>query len=310
VTGVLSGTPTISGTFTFDVHSTDASGGDVTITYHLTIVDVGVVQPVHITVTPSASPVAGGSTSGGGEYVIGTDVTIGAAANHGFVFASWTDGGTVVSTSPGYQFTADVNRELVAYFVPNQPPVANSDSASTDEDGVLTISPSTLLGNDTDANGDTPTITSVQDASCGTVALVGGDVVFTSPLNFNGLASFTYTISDGNDGTSTATVSITVRPVNDAPIASAGIDQTVRTHDTVTLDGSGCTDADGDALTYSWSLTETPAHSKAALSGAASRYPTFIADKVGTYVVSLVVNDGTVDSPMVTVTINSTKGKK
>ena len=310
VTGLLSGTPTVSGTFTFNVHSTDASGGDVTTTYHLTIVDAGVVQPVHITVATIASPVAGGNTSGGGEYVIGTDVTVGATANHGFVFASWTDGGTVVSTSPGYQFTANVNRELVAYFVPNQPPVANSDSASTDEDGVLTISPATLLGNDTDADSDTLAITSVQDASCGTVALVGGDVVFTSPLNFNGPASFRYTISDGNGGTSTATVSITVTPVNDAPVASAGIDQTVRPHDTVTLDGSGCTDADGDALTYSWSLTEMPANSKAALSGSASRYPTFTADKAGTYVLSLVVNDGTVDSTPVTVTINATKGKK
>jgi hypothetical protein len=115
--GVLSGTPTVTGTFTFSIHSADANAGDVTSTYHLTIVDPGAVQPLHITVTTSASPSEGGSTSGSGEYVVGATVTVVATANQGYTFLNWTDGGTIVSTLPSYEFIDDVNRELVANFV-------------------------------------------------------------------------------------------------------------------------------------------------------------------------------------------------
>ena len=116
-TGVLSGTPTIAGTFTFTIHSIDANAGDVTTTYNLTIVDPGVIQPLHISVTAEASPPEGGSASGSGEYTIGENVTVVATENPGFAFVNWTDGGTEVSKSPSYDFSADVNRELVANFI-------------------------------------------------------------------------------------------------------------------------------------------------------------------------------------------------
>jgi len=194
---------------------------------------------------------------------------------------------------------------------PNHAPVARIDSASTAEDVALTISGATLLGNDADSDGDILSIASVQAASGGTVALlVGGNVLFTPSSNFNGQASFSYTISDGNGGTATAAVSVAVSPVNDTPIANAGASQTVRMRDVVTLNGTGSSDVDGNPLTYSWSLTTMPAHSKAALSSATSPSPTFTADKAGTYVARLVVNDGTVNSAPATVTITATNGKK
>ncbi len=95
---------------------------------------------------------------------------------------------------------------------------------------------------------------------------------------------------------------------NNAPIANAGRDQTVRVNDTVTLDGSGSSDVDGDLLTYSWSLTSVPPGSVATLSDPTLVNPTFVADVSGTYVVQLIVNDGTVDSVPNTmmVTINNT----
>lgn len=116
VTGVLSGTPTVSGIFVFTIHSMDAAGGDVTTTYHLTIVDEE-APPPHIMVTTMASPPEGGSISGGFEYLVGSLVIVEATENPGFAFVKWTDGGTNVSTSPRYDFIADVNRELVAHFV-------------------------------------------------------------------------------------------------------------------------------------------------------------------------------------------------
>ena len=61
-------------------------------------------------------------------------------------------------------------------------------------------------------------MTSVQGATHGTVTLAAGQVTYTPNPNYNGPASFTYTISDGVL-TSTATVSITVVSVNDDPVA-------------------------------------------------------------------------------------------
>ena len=68
------------------------------------------------TITTSASPAAGGTTSGGGSYARDTTVTVTATPNSGYSFVSWMENGTVVSTSAGYTFTAVGNRNLVANF--------------------------------------------------------------------------------------------------------------------------------------------------------------------------------------------------
>lgn len=90
-----------------------------------------------------------------------------------------------------------------------------------------------------------------------------------------------------------------------APIANAGEDQNVHTASAVTLDGSGSFDADGDSLTYAWSITDKPAASNASLSDTTAVNPTFTTDINGSYVVQLIVNDGTVNSESDTVTITA-----
>jgi hypothetical protein len=87
------------------------------------------------------------------------------------------------------------------------------------------------------------------------------------------------------------------------PVANAGVAQNVTTGAVVTLDGSASSDPNGDPLTYSWTLTSTPLGSTSALTGATSVAPTFTADLPGTYIASLVVNDGALNSTAATVTI-------
>lgn len=95
------------------------------------------------------------------------------------------------------------------------------------------------------------------------------------------------------------------RVANATPVADAGPDQAVTTGNLVTLDGSGSSDAEGDTLSFAWTLT-TPAGSAAALSGASSNAPSFTPDVGGAYVASLIVNDGNSNSAPDTVTITAT----
>ncbi|MFG1248770.1 Ig-like domain-containing protein [Xanthobacter flavus] len=102
---------------------------------------------------------------------------------------------------------------------PNRPPVAQDDTRTIAEDTALVIQASSLVGNDTDLDGDSLTVTAVGEASHGTVALVNGQITFIPDADYNGPASFTYTVSDGKGGTDIATVAVNVAPVNDAPVA-------------------------------------------------------------------------------------------
>ncbi|MBS7542957.1 cadherin-like domain-containing protein [Ancylobacter oerskovii] len=94
----------------------------------------------------------------------------------------------------------------------NAAPVAADDEGFTTRAGqVLTLAAALLLANDTDANADALHILSVAEAVGGTVSLdAAGNVLFTPADGFQGAASFTYTVSDGKGGTSTATVALDV----------------------------------------------------------------------------------------------------
>lgn len=96
---------------------------------------------------------------------------------------------------------------------------------------------------------------------------------------------------------------------NIPPVADAGPDQTVYVGDTVTLNGSGSTDVDGELLTYSWKLISTPDGSTTAISDPSAVNPNFLIDKPGSYVAQLIVNDGTVNSAPDSVTITTANSK-
>ena len=152
-----------------------------------------------------------------------------------------------VSDGNGGEDTASVNIIVTG----NEPPIAEDDTASTLEDTPLTIAAADLLNNDIDLDGDTLTIISVDNSEKGTVTLEDTDVIFTPEANFNGDASFNYTISDG-ELTDTATVNVTVTPVNDDPVAE---EDTFSTLEDISLTIAATellnndSDADGDTLT-------------------------------------------------------------
>ena len=90
---------------------------------------------------------------------------------------------------------------------------------------------------------------------------------------------------------------------NVAPVADAGASTTALAGTPVTLSGAASRDADGDALTYTWVLTAKPTGSAASLANPASVRPSITPDVPGSYAVSLIVNDGRVDSSPSTVTV-------
>jgi hypothetical protein len=121
----------------------------------------------------------------------------------------------------------------------NTPPSAVNDSASTPEGVSVLID---VLANDSDPDGDPLTITEVSDPANGTTAIEANQIRFTPDAGFSGETSFTYVISDGRGGTSSATVTVTVTSGNRAPVANAGPDQSVYFGDPIVLNGSGSSD--------------------------------------------------------------------
>ncbi|MDN2661677.1 cadherin-like domain-containing protein, partial [Neptunomonas sp. CHC150] len=88
------------------------------------------------------------------------------------------------------------------------------ESATTDEDTPVTVD---VLANDSDVDGDTLTV-DFATAANGTVAInPDGTITYTPNANFTGSDTITYTVTDGNGGTATATVAVTINAVNDNP---------------------------------------------------------------------------------------------
>ncbi len=98
----------------------------------------------------------------------------------------------------------------------NTPPDAKNDAISVNEGNSITFDP---RGNDEDADGDTLVISGVSIPNHGTASFTPTSITYTPNSNYFGSDVFTYSISDGQGGVDTATVNVTVNPVNDPPVA-------------------------------------------------------------------------------------------
>ncbi len=181
----------------------------------------------------------------------------------------------------------------------NDGPVAKNDEANVDEDSSVTID---VLANDSDLDGDSLSVIDVSEPQHGTVTINDdGTVSYTPAENYNGPDSFTYTISDGNGGTSTATVNVCVKPVNDAPVAA---DDSAKTDEdtSITIDVlANDSDVDGDALTIE--SHDHPANGTVTLNDDGTFSYTPNADFSGTDTFSYTVSDGNGGTSTATVTV-------
>ncbi|WP_139837876.1 Ig-like domain-containing protein, partial [Roseovarius litorisediminis] len=170
------------------------------------------------------------------------------------------------------------------------------DSVTSGEDATIVVS---VLANDT---GDSLILVSATDGSNGTTTLNGdGTITYTPNENFSGVDSFSYTVSDGQGGSDTATVTVTVTPVNDAPVAQD--DSAVTAEDgnvqIAVLDNDS--DVDGNPL----SVTQATAQNGTVVinpDGTLSYTPD--ADFNGTDTIGYTVSDGQGGSDTATVTVN------
>jgi VCBS repeat-containing protein len=128
--------------------------------------------------------------------------------------------------------------------------VAMDNNYEVDEDMPLAIAAPGVLGNDSSTNGAALTAAKVTDPSHGTVTLnADGSFSYTPNANFNGTDSFTYTASDGQADSTVATVTLTIRPVNDPPVADDDTATTQKNTAVIILVLANDSDADDEPLT-------------------------------------------------------------
>ncbi|CAN7210670.1 Ig-like domain-containing protein [Pseudomonas sp. LjRoot71] len=202
----------------------------------------------------AAGPGSGGGTggaAGGGHSFVMLD-TVGGQLDPtiGFETSGLGVGGNGQDELLG--LGGDAN---AATLQPNRAPTAQNDTFILNEDGTITID---VLANDSDLDGDTLSISQINGqaiseggsiiVSDGTVTLSNGLLIFTPNANYNGPASFTYTVTDGVLS-STVTVSGTVTPVNDAPVAANGSITVAEESIGTSLGLSAPSDADSNPLT-------------------------------------------------------------
>lgn len=188
--------------------------------------------------------------------------------------------------------------------VANAAPVAGAGAPQNAVTGTIV----TLDGSgSSDANGDTLSYSWTLNRPVGSMAsLANADSVKpTFVPDVAGTYTATLSVNDGKLSSVPVSTTVTVTTANAAPVANAGAAQRVVLGSTVMLNGAGSSDANGDSLTYSWTLTSRPVGSQAVLSADNTVTPSLVTDLEGVYVASLVVSDGKLKSNPVTTTVTA-----
>jgi hypothetical protein len=184
----------------------------------------------------------------------------------------------------------------------NDAPVANSGTLITNED---TAANGTLIA--TDVDGDALAYSIVANGAKGTALITNtatGDFTYTPNANANGTDTFTFKANDGALDSNVATITVTITPVNDAPVANDG---TLTTNEDTAKTGTLlATDFDSPALTYS--IVANGSQGTALITNTATGAYTYTPNlnSNGTDAFTFKANDGALDSNVATITVTIT----
>ena len=197
----------------------------------------------------------------------------------------------------------------ITVALPNNPPVANAGPNQT-----ITLPTNSVTLNGTSSSDADGTISSyawskISGPASFSIVNASGSTTAVNNLT-QGTYNFRLVVTDNNGGTDDDTVSIIVNaaapPPNIAPVANAGADHLITLPtNTVSLNGTSSSDADGSITSYAWTKISGPASFTIANAGAASTAVNNLTQ--GTYLFRLLVTDniGATDDDTVTVTVNA-----
>ncbi len=171
-----------------------------------------------------------------------------------------------------------------------------------------------LNGQDSrDANGDEISyLWEIITSPSGSQASLDDVSLVTPTLSFNlsGTYQVKLVVNDGEKNSEANIVEIIVSESNSQPVANAGKDIYGITNSSVTLEADASFDSDNDTLSYRWFFSSLPPASNASLVASDSKTPSFVPDKPGSYMLSLIVNDGKIDSDIDSLIVFVVDGNK
>ncbi len=308
-------------TFTFSVSDGKLSSAVATVTVNVTAVNDAPTANAQTRSTPEETPVVvtlSGSDPEGAdlEYVVTREPTHGTLGaleptTHKVTYTpsqdyNGTDSFTFV-VSDGELTSAEAT-VIIKVGVVNDQPVAKAQSVSLNEDNAKII---TLTAQD--ADNDALTYAVVKQPEHGKLSGLNagtGKLTYTPNKDYSGADSFTFKANDGTEDSEVQTVSLTINPVNDAPVIAGGDSVSV----TMSEDGAPTAFAltlnasDVDSSTLTWSVSSGAAYGTASVSGTgASKDVTYSpnanyngSDK---FVVKVVDGEGGEDTITVNVTV-------
>jgi VCBS repeat-containing protein len=233
--------PDFNGTDSFTYLASDGNGGTATATATITVApandapvaaddaynvteDVPLALPAFLGVLANDSDIDGDTLSA--AVVTGpAHGTLSLNPDGSFLYtpdANFNGADSFVYQVSDGQGGSDSATVLLNVSASNMTPAAADDAFTTDEDTPLTIpAAGGVLANDTDGDGDGLFVTGVAAGPAhGSVVMnADGSFTYTPDPDYNGTDSFSYAVADGRGGSDTATVTLTINPVNDVPVA-------------------------------------------------------------------------------------------
>ena len=334
------GTLTLNPDGSFSYSPAPNDFGPVTFTY---LINDGFIDSAPITVTLNIAAVNDPPVAAADRYTTAEDVPINATASS--LFTNDTDpdldtltavlvqnplhGTLTLDPNGAFNYTPATNyfgEDTFSYFATdgllssppvlvtiavtpvNDAPIAAPDTFTLNEDTTLSIALPGILGNDSDAEGSPLAAVRIAGPTRGAIVFAAnGSFTWSPPANFNGTDSFTYSASDGILNSAPATVTLTVLPVNDAPIA-AGESYTTSFNTPLTVAAPGLllNDRDADSDPLSVVLAVAPAHGTLTLNPDGSFIWTPVVGYSGPDSFQYQVSDGITLSAAATVSITVT----